>query len=232
MTLRTRLLGAGSALLLSAGAAAAAPAVVSTDLNMRSGPGTQYGVITTIPGGATVDVDGCTGSWCAVNFNGRSGYASASYLQGGASVGGGAVAVVPGYVDEPYDDYYDYGYSYGPSIGIYAGPRYRYGWRGGNWRGRHHGGWAGRPGWNRPRTGNWQGRPGFQGGPRVGTAPIARPVPSGGPRVGAPGGGPRVSAPAGMPRGGSGAAVRVGGGGGGPGAGIRVGGGNNRGPGR
>jgi uncharacterized protein YraI len=202
MTLRTRLLGAGSALLLTAGAAAAAPAVVSTDLNMRSGPGTQYGVIGTIPGGATVDVDGCTGNWCAVNFNGRSGYASASYLQGGASVGGGAVAVVPGYVDEPYyDDTYDYGYSYGPSIGIYAGPRYRHGWRGGHWRGRPHGGWAGRPGWNGPRTGNWQGRPGFQRGPRVGTAPTARPVPSGA---------PRVSAPAGMPRGG--AAAPAGGG--------------------
>jgi uncharacterized protein YraI len=218
MTLRTRLLGAGSALLLTAGAAAAAPAVVSTDLNMRSGPGTQYGVIGTIPGGATVDVDGCTGSWCAVNFNGRSGYASASYLQGGASVGGGAVAVVPGYVDEPYDDYYDYGYSYGPSIGVYAGPRYRYGWRGGNWRGRHHSGWAGRPGWNGPRTGNWQGRPGYQG-PRVGA--VGQPIRT-----------PQMSAPAGMPRGGMGAGIRAGGGAPGGGAAIRAGGGGGGGGGR
>jgi len=234
MTLRTRLLGAGSALLLTAGAAAAAPATVSTDLNMRSGPGTQYGVISTIPAGATVDVDGCTGSWCAVNFNGRAGYASASYLSGGASLGGGAVAVVPepyyGYgPDYAYDDY-DYGYSYGPSIGFYAGPRYRYGWRGG-WRGRP-GGWAGRPGWNGPRTGNWQGRPGFQGGPRVGTAPMARPVPSIGARAGGfAGGAPRMSAPAGMPRGGmSGGGMR---GGAAMGGGARGGGGMNRGgPGR
>src|SRR5690242_10050339 len=93
---------AGVALLLSAGAAAAAPATVSTDLNMRSGPGTQYGVVGTIPAGETVDVGGCTGSWCAVNFNGRTGYASANYLSGGASVGGGGVvAVAPGYVEEP-----------------------------------------------------------------------------------------------------------------------------------
>lgn len=193
MNLRTRLLGAGSALLLTAGAAAAAPATVSTDLNMRSGPGTSYAVIDTIPGGATVDVESCTGSWCMVNYAGRSGYASASYLSGGASVGGGAVAVAPGYVEEPYyDDYYDYGYSYGPSIGIYAGPRYRYGWRG-HWRGRHHGGWAGRPGWHGPRHGNWQGR---RGGDRVGS--VTRPA---APRA-APGSvAPRVTAPAGMPRG-------------------------------
>jgi len=148
-------------------------------------------VIATIPAGETVDVGGCTGSWCAVNFNGRSGFASASYLQGGASVSGGVVAVAPGYVEEPYyDDYYDYGYSYGPSIGFYAGPRYRYGWRGGHWQGRP-GGWAGRPG-------NWPISP------RVGSAPTARPIPGTvSPRVGAAANvAPRVTAPVGMPRGG------------------------------
>ena len=40
MTLRTKLLGAGAALLLSTGAALAVPATAQTDLNVRSGPGT------------------------------------------------------------------------------------------------------------------------------------------------------------------------------------------------
>ena len=57
-----RLLAATVAALgLSTGIAAAAPAVTETDLNMRSGPGTGYGVVTVIPDGATVDVAGCSG---------------------------------------------------------------------------------------------------------------------------------------------------------------------------
>ena len=211
----SKISAAGVALLLSVGAAAAAPATVSTDLNMRSGPGTQYGVVATIPAGATVDVGGCTGSWCQVNFDGTSGYASASYLSGGAaatpSVG---VAVAPGYVYD--DDYYDYGYTYGPSFGFYAGPRYRHGWRG-HWQQRP-GGWAGRPGGG---PGGWAGRPGGPGGAagappsglRVGGAPPSGPRMGGGPerapnvgsgaRMSAPGAtGPRVSAPAGMRSGG------------------------------
>ena len=47
----TKLLAAGAALIFSGSIAAAAPATVSTDLNMRSGPGTEYGVVVTIPAG-------------------------------------------------------------------------------------------------------------------------------------------------------------------------------------
>lgn len=213
MTFKTKLLAAASAFILSATAAAAAPAITTNDLNMRSGPGTEYGVVGTIPAGETVDVGGCTGSWCAVNFNGRSGYSSANYLSGGGQATGVVVEPQYGYgPDYAYgDDYYGPGYSYGPSIGIYAGPRYRSGWnrsvRGGNWRGR--------PAWNGNRTGDWQGgsRMGNrQGrGNRVGNA-------GGQARVGG-GAGPRMSAPAGMTRGGGprgGAAMR---------SGARVGGG-------
>src|SRR5262245_12320512 len=151
---QAKLLGAGAALILSGGIAVAAPATVSSDLNMRSGPGTEYGVVATIPAGATVDVGGCTGSWCEVNFRGASGFANASYLSGGGGAPSAAV-VTPGYAygpDYAYgDDYYDYGYAYGPSFGFYAGPRFRHGWHGR---------------WNGPRTGNWQG--GWQGGARTG----------------------------------------------------------------
>lgn len=80
MKLKTLMLAAG-ALLLSAGIASAA--TVTNDLNLRSGPGTRYGVIDTMPAGAYVNVIGCSGSWCRVSWHGRVGYASSSYLGGG-----------------------------------------------------------------------------------------------------------------------------------------------------
>jgi uncharacterized protein YraI len=198
MSLKSTLLSAGSALILSAGAASAAPAVADSAVNLRAGPGTQYQVIDTIPGGATVDVAGCTGSWCHVTFNGEIGYASRNYLQmagGGGSAG--VVAVAPGYVyeDAPiYDD--DYGYAYGPSVGLYVNPGY--GYRQG-WRGNRLGTWQGRQGWSGSRTGAWQGRPGWQGGGnRMGNIGGSRGagMPSG---MNRPGNiSPQMSAPAGM----------------------------------
>jgi uncharacterized protein YraI len=202
MTLRTKLLGAGAALLLSTGAALAVPATAQTDLNVRSGPGTQYPVVGSIQAGETVDAGGCTGSWCQVRFSGGSGFASRSYLAMGGGVPGPAVAVAPyaaaPYVyDEPdYDyGYYDYGYAYGPSFGFYANPRFR-----------HRQGWQGRPGWN--GGGNWAGRPG-------GSPPVA----------GQPAGSGFAGPPANWQRPGTGigAGARVGAGSGFAGGGARVG---------
>jgi len=62
-TMKRLLLGVGL-VALSAGAAAAAPAVVDTGLNLRSGPGSQYPVVATMPAGATVDATQCGGGWC------------------------------------------------------------------------------------------------------------------------------------------------------------------------
>ena len=73
---------------------------------MRAGPGTQYGVVATIPGGATVDVGELHGSWCQVNFDGASGFASASYLAIGGEAG--CARSRPGYV--VYDAVYAYDY--------------------------------------------------------------------------------------------------------------------------
>jgi hypothetical protein len=224
MSLKTMFLAAGSALILSAGAAAAAPAVAESAVNLRAGPGPQYEVLATIPGGATVDLAGCTGSWCQVSFNGETGYASRNYLALAGDVGpsAGVVAVAPGYAydDTPlYDDYYDYGYAYGPSFGLYASPGYRQGWRGRpGWNGNRVGAWQGRPGANwQGRTGNWQGRAGWQGGgsrmDNVGGGRGAHMAPgSVTPQVSAPaamgggasvGGGAAVGAPAGGAAGGS-----------------------------
>lgn len=73
-------LGLAAAACLVGGAAFAYPAEVSRDLNLRAGPGTNYEVLATMPGGAVVDVEGCRGSWCRVDYRGREGWASARYL--------------------------------------------------------------------------------------------------------------------------------------------------------
>lgn len=121
MKLRTIAIATG-ALLLSGGIAAAA--TVTNDLNLRSGPGTGYGVIGTMPAGAYVDVLGCSGSWCRVSWAGAVGYASASYLAGGGR--GGYYAAAPVYVAPPPV----VGFSFG------NGPR----WQRHQWHG-HRGGW-------------------------------------------------------------------------------------------
>lgn len=126
MKLKTLAIVAG-ALVLSGGIAAAA--TVTNDLNLRSGPGTGYRVIGTMPAGAYVDVMGCDGSWCQVNWEGAVGYASASYLAGG----GGAYAAAPVYVAPPPVVSFGFGWA-GPR---WHGPHRWHGHRGG-WHHRHH----------------------------------------------------------------------------------------------
>lgn len=78
-TMLSRLSLAAAACLIG-GAAMAYPAQVSQDLNMRTGPGTNYQVLGVLPGGAIVDVEGCRGSWCRVEYRGRQGWTSARFL--------------------------------------------------------------------------------------------------------------------------------------------------------
>lgn len=68
--------------MLVAGAAQAADAIVTADLNVRTGPGTRYGVIGSIPNRSPISVHGCTTGygWCQVSYGGLSGWASSSYL--------------------------------------------------------------------------------------------------------------------------------------------------------
>jgi len=98
MTLRTKLMASAGALLVSSGLAAAAPAVVTSSVNVRTGPGTGYDVIGALPSGAAVDVLRCGPDWCQVAFNGELGFASRSYLDLGVA------AVGPGY--RPYGEAY------------------------------------------------------------------------------------------------------------------------------
>jgi uncharacterized protein YraI len=149
MSWKQTLGGTAAVLLLSAGAAAAYPATVTGNLNMRSGPGTGYGVIDTLPPGTVVDVRGCTGSWCDI---GR-GWVSASYLARGgyAPAPVAAAPVVSFYIgSDPYywddDGYYWY---------YRSGRRYRVD---NDWVYRHHSGIRWHNNRDRDRYDRWRGR--------------------------------------------------------------------------
>lgn len=139
-------LATGVALLAATGAASAA--TVTNDLNLRAGPGTDYPVIDTMPGGSHVSIRNCTGSWCRVNFRGQSGWASAGYLGGSrtTTVYRSAPAYSYAYAEPSYSYFApDYGY-WGPGLGYaYApGVSFGIGFGGGGWHhGWRHGGWGG-----------------------------------------------------------------------------------------
>lgn len=90
-------LGLAAATCLIGGAAFAYPAEVSRDLNLRAGPGTNYQVLTTMPGGAVVEVEGCRSGWCRLDYRGREGWASARYLGEPRAVRRGPPAHAPAY---------------------------------------------------------------------------------------------------------------------------------------
>ncbi len=103
------------AMMLGTVAASAAPAVASGNVNVRTGPGTNFAVVDTLRRGERVDIQQCRGSWCLVQKSGPNGWVSANYL----TRTGPAVRPAPGW----RDDYPRYRDSY---------PRYRNDWR---WRG-------------------------------------------------------------------------------------------------
>lgn len=146
MRIRSILLGAGAALILSAGAASAA--TITTDLNLRSGPGTGYRVVDAMPAGAHVAVLGCNGAWCRVNWHGEVGYASASFITGIGYANNGYVS--PPYYEYGY--YPDYAYDYGDDYPYgWYGPGVTFGFGGGyyghhHFRGGHHHHFTGGPG--------------------------------------------------------------------------------------
>jgi uncharacterized protein YraI len=113
--------------------AAAEPqtAYVTSNVNLRSGPGTDAPVLATIPAGSAVRVSNCTLEWCAVEWNGREGYSIARNLSPNKP------RLVRRYVARPYYPPAPPPAVYGPSIyyppppvyyrPYYYGPRYYYG---------------------------------------------------------------------------------------------------------
>ncbi len=67
---------------ISVSSLAAGPAQVTANLNLRSAPGTGSKVLGTIPQNSAVNLLECngSGSWCAVEFEGRTGFVSGKYL--------------------------------------------------------------------------------------------------------------------------------------------------------
>lgn len=71
---------AAAAVVVFLPAAYAAPGTVTGNVNVRSGPGTNYAVVDVARRGQQVDVQQCQGSWCYVTKPGPDGWVSASYL--------------------------------------------------------------------------------------------------------------------------------------------------------
>lgn len=104
-------------LLVPGVAAAAVSAIVTTDLNIRTGPGVNYQDFGTIPAGGHVTVYGCANgyNWCDVGWSGTRGWVSSNFLayrQGGydGSIGSIGISIgVPVIGFDPYvyhDRYY------------------------------------------------------------------------------------------------------------------------------
>ncbi|HEY8595774.1 MAG TPA: SH3 domain-containing protein [Devosiaceae bacterium] len=70
-------------LMAATSAALAVEAEATAAVNVRSGPGTSYGVVDTLYNGERVDVTECTpsGTWCYLTHDGPDGWVSASYLR-------------------------------------------------------------------------------------------------------------------------------------------------------
>jgi uncharacterized protein YraI len=85
---------AAAAVVVFLPAAQAAPGTITSNVNVRSGPGTNYGVVDTARAGTPVDVQQCQGSWCFISKPGPDGWVSAQYVSGGG--GGGSSSNQPG----------------------------------------------------------------------------------------------------------------------------------------
>jgi uncharacterized protein YraI len=83
LNLATGVAVAATAAVVFLPAAQAAPGVVTTNVNVRSGPGTNYPVVDLARSGTPVDVQQCQGSWCYISKPGPDGWISSSFLSAG-----------------------------------------------------------------------------------------------------------------------------------------------------
>lgn len=75
----------------ASGSGATHTVTAKSGLNVRSGAGTGYSILGTLPYGTSVTVTGTSGGWSAIQYSGRTGYVSSNYLSGtggGSSSGG------------------------------------------------------------------------------------------------------------------------------------------------
>ena len=88
-------------LALAAAPALAKPAYVTSTVNLRAAPGTTSEIVGKIPGGSLVDADNCTDGWCAVTWQGKSGFAIQTALDLSGRVPQRRAGPPPGYYGGP-----------------------------------------------------------------------------------------------------------------------------------
>ncbi len=77
----------------------------TTNVNVRSGPGTSYNIIGSLYKGTIVPKLGTSGSWTKISYNGGTGYVSSQYLtQSSYSGGSGSDSGSSGSSQSGYDD--------------------------------------------------------------------------------------------------------------------------------
>lgn len=195
-----RALGLLAGLVLAPSVAAAVDGFTTGNVNMRTGPGTGFDKITTLPAGTGVDVIGCTDNgWCQVSAGGPPGWVSRSYLERMSgpppAYDGPPIVVAPPVVVPP--PYYGgfYGPGWYPPLGWGPGyPGYRPpppGWRPPPGYGPP--GYPPRPGYGPPGY----GQPGYRPPPPGYGQPGYRPPPP--PPGGQPGYRPPPPPPGGQP---------------------------------
>jgi hypothetical protein len=83
------LIGCGGAIALATAASADSSAITTGDLNLRSGPGTGFSIVSVTPRGESVTVHGCVAgsAWCAINSDGLEGWSNANWLSGAVAMG-------------------------------------------------------------------------------------------------------------------------------------------------
>jgi hypothetical protein len=103
------------AFMLLASVAAAKPGTALSTVNLRAEANTNSAILAKIPSGARIEVGDCTEGWCAVTFQGKSGFAIATALDTSGRVVRRAPprAVPPAGVD-PDDDFEPVAPGYGP----------------------------------------------------------------------------------------------------------------------
>ena len=76
---------AATALVVFLPAAQAAPGTLTSNVNVRQGPGTNYPVVDTVRAGQQVDVQQCQGAWCYIVKPGPDGWVAGTYLSAGGT---------------------------------------------------------------------------------------------------------------------------------------------------
>jgi Bacterial SH3 domain len=133
--------------MLLTGAAAARPGTAVSTVNLRAEANTNSAILAKIPGGSRIEVGDCTEGWCAVTFQGKSGFAIATALDtSGRVVRRAPPRPLPPGVG-PDDDFVPAAPGYGPGYAVvppppvvyygpgpYWGPYWGWGYRRWGWR--------------------------------------------------------------------------------------------------